>query len=375
MNAHLSAKAADERWAQSLAEGPAGAALLQLELGQDGREPLTAMLGHPVWTHPDDATLFEGAPAVAFTLAATTQRDALAELDGHVDRIVRSRLTAAHRRIDDGGLPAKEEFDLISGLTGHGAYLLRRSGNSELLRDVLRYLVRLTEPRPDGRPGWWAAGAPTSPGPEWENGHGNFGIAHGITGPLCLLAQAVRRRITVEGQAGAITRICSWLERWRCGTTDRTWWPEMITYAEHDAGVARRRHPHRPSWCYGTPGISRAVQLAGLALADSDRQHEAERILSSCLADDAQLALLSDVSICHGWAGLLHTAWRVGEHNEQVRAYVPRLLDQLDECCRHTPAAAHGLLVGDTGVRLARRAAATNTQPVTRWDACLLLDA
>lgn len=39
--------------------------------------------------------------------------------------------------------------------------------------------------------------------------------------------------------------------------------------------------PARPSWCYGTPGLARARQLAGLALRDLARQEAAEHALAS----------------------------------------------------------------------------------------------
>ncbi|MEU1275614.1 lanthionine synthetase LanC family protein [Streptomyces sp. NPDC005799] len=116
-------------------------------------------------------------------------------------------------------------------------------------------------------------------------GHGNFGLAHGITGPLAL-ATALRHGHTAPGQTQAITRICDWLDRWRSGTDSRTWWPDLITRAEHRRGELQRPGPRRPSWCYGTPGIARAQQLAGLALGDSARQRQVEQALVGCLADD-----------------------------------------------------------------------------------------
>ncbi|GAA2812638.1 lanthionine synthetase C family protein [Saccharopolyspora taberi] len=359
---------------QSLADGAAGTTLLHLEFGNDCRDLLKAMVAEPVEAHPDEATLFEGAPAVAFTLSATSHWRALTTLDEHVDTVTRTRLAAAHRRIDRGVPPAKREFDLIAGLTGLGAYLLHRHRGGDLLRDVLAYLVRLTEPQPDGLPGWWAADAPGRQSPDWQGGHGNLGIAHGIAGPLALLSIAMRRGITVDGQAEAMNRICQWLDRWRCGTAHRAWWPGVISRSEHEAGVVRQHGPQRPSWCYGTPGLARAQHIAGIALNDASRQHFAQQVLAWCVADESQLAQLRDVSLCHGWAGLVHTAWRVGQDDEQVRAHIPRLLDRLAESLRHQPPSSHGLLEGEPGVRLAQHAATTNTPPATGWDACLLLD-
>uniref|UniRef100_UPI00403FE06C lanthionine synthetase C family protein n=1 Tax=Streptomyces sp. DG1A-41 TaxID=3125779 RepID=UPI00403FE06C len=169
--------------------------------------------------------------------------------------------------------------------------------------DVLAYLVRLTEPitiEAQRLPGWWTGDSPDlRPTPRWPGGHGNFGLAHGITGPLALLAMALRHGNTVPGQTQAITRICDWLDRWRNGTGSHAWWPDLITRAEHRRGELQRPGRRRPSWCYGTPGIARAQQLAGLALGDCDRQRQAEQALAGCLADDQQLAQLTDASLCH----------------------------------------------------------------------------
>ncbi|MFF4642871.1 hypothetical protein [Streptomyces sp. NPDC001389] len=55
-------------------------------------------------------------------------------------------------------------------------------------------------------PGWWCAHDPHrfyTPG-----GHGNFGMAHGIAGPLALLAQAPKRGVAVDGQREAIASPC-----------------------------------------------------------------------------------------------------------------------------------------------------------------------
>lgn len=360
--------------AQSLAEGPAGQAFLAVEQGNSPRPWLTAMLAEPVMAHPDDASLFEGAPGVAFTLTATGQTRPLATLDPHVENITRTRLNAAHRRMDRGALPAKGEYDLIAGLTGLGVYLLHRDGGGTLVRDVLAYLVRLTEPRPDGLPGWWAADGPTGPGPQWVGGHGNLGVAHGISGPLALLALARRRGVTVDGHTEAIERACLWLDHYRCGEAPRVWWPGAITRTDHEHSTVDQHAPGRPSWCYGTPGIARALQLAGLALGDQARQRDAQDALARCVTDEAQLARLGDASLCHGWAGVLHVTVRAGTHDQRLRTAVPRLLDGLTEALKRQPPATHGLLVGDAGALLAHHATSHTTPPVTRWDACLLLN-
>jgi hypothetical protein len=375
----------------SLGDGAAGIALLPFEQARTSTVA-TAVAHHwaqrmthgTVTAHPDLACLYRGAPAVAFALHTSGQpayTRALDTLDEHVTTLTRHKLHAAHQRIDDGGLPEVREFDLISGLTGIGAYLMHRDRHPDLLREVLAYLVRLTEPvRHHGEmvPGWWSAAPPADQPPgDWLGGHGNLGLAHGAAGPLALLGTAMRRGTTVAGHAEAMTTIGAWFDHCRVGTGPTVWWPGRITLAEQRAGATAQDGPQRPSWCYGTPGQARAQQLAALALGDQQRQHQAETMLAECVSDDRQLALLGDNSLCHGWAGLVLTVWRAAADagpGGELAAALPRLRALLDQRL-HTdgPPTDGGLLEGEAGMRLVQHTLDTNRPATTRWDLCLLL--
>jgi lantibiotic biosynthesis protein len=375
-------------WRQSLGRGAPGILLRQITLAHTGRGSwaavqrwAVAMTHHPITGSPQ-AGLYWGAPAVAYALHSAGQpayAAALAALDTHIAALTERRLRQAHHRIDQGRLAELREFDLISGLTGVGVYLLHRHGDGPLLREVLAYLVRLTHPlRHDGElvPGWWTGNGPhDQPSARWPGGHGNLGIAHGIAGPLALLATAIRHRITMTGLGEAIERICSWLDRCQVATDGCSWWPGIISRQEHHEGTIRQPGPQRPSWCYGTPGLVRAQQLAGLAIADPHRQRQAERALATCLSDERQLAELRDASLCHGWAGLVHTVGRVAadatSHGLAAELHHLRghLMDHLE---RHGLPEQGGLLEGTTGIRLVLDDP-SDAPPAPPWDACLLV--
>jgi hypothetical protein len=378
------------RSGQALYDGAAGIALAHIEYANTGiagwhtaHQWVTAMLRSPITAHPDTCGLDLGAPAVAFTLHAADRPSyapTLAILDEHITTATRHRLARAHNRIDAGALPKLREYDLIHGLTGLGAYLMHRHGGGELLLDVLSYLVRLTKPLTidsEVLPGWWTGNAPgDQPSPRWPGGHGNLGMAHGIAGPLTLLSIAMRSGITVAGHLDAISRICAWLDQWRHGTAAHAWWPEMISTLERRSGTIAQPGPGRPSWCYGTPGLARAQQLAGLALTDPHRQRLAEHALAGCLTDTNQLTQLTDASLCHGWAGVLQTTWRVATDAREPEQFpTPELLRHTDRFLRlHGPPVCRGLLDGVAGVHLARHTGTVGVAPRSGWDACLLLD-
>ncbi len=143
----------------------------------------------------------------------------------------------------------------------------------------------------------------------------------------------------------------------------------------------------RPSLCYGAAGQARAQQLAALALGDTDRQLTAEQALVSALTDPAQLAATTDISLCHGFAGLAHVtacaaADALAPTAGQLRALLPGLLNAIHPSGASPERAATalltaadrgpGLLDGAAGVALAVLAPGTATPPCSAWDACLL---
>jgi len=378
--------------AQSLADGAAGATLLHIEraiaTGQwdTTHRWLRAVVNGGVLA-TIDSSLYQGAPAVAFILHAARRAYGTADRYGQaIQAVDRAVMALAHRRVDQAlariarhELPAMAEYDIISGLTGIGAHLLRNARDDDALPRILAYLVRLTRPlRHDDQvlPGWWTALGPHARiSAAFPGGHANHGLAHGICGPLALLALAARRGIVVDGHSEAIERVCAWLDRWRQHDDNGTWWPQWITQDDRQTGRPGQTAPLRPSWCYGIPGIVRAQQLAAIATGDPVRQRLAEHALASCLADPGQVDRISDLSLCHGWAGLLLTVWRTAADaattvvSDQLAAIADRLLP-------HATATGHvgdGLLEGRAGAALALHAAARGELPASEWDACLLI--
>jgi hypothetical protein len=370
---------------QSLGKGAVGVAILhgtRARTGHGSSRLANAWLNLAVEGGVTDAAgtgLWFGAPAIAFAIAAGPPghyQQATRELSRVIGAMTRARLRAARDRINAGARPPLAEYDLIRGLTGLGAYLLRAGHDPGLLRQVLRYLVRLTEPVPAAdtlgaaAPGWWSSDNPnvttSAPG-----GHANFGMAHGIAGPLALLALAIRQDITVPGHAEAINRICDWLDAWRQPSPAGPWWPTWITARDLRDQHPAQPGPGRPSWCYGTPGLARALQLAALALHDPARQNAAETALASCVTDPAQTSLLSGPGLCHGWAGTTAATWHAAR--DARTSHLTTAASTLAGTLVTTTGQQHpcGLADGYAGAALALHDLATRVQGI--WPRCLLL--
>ncbi|WP_018543780.1 lanthionine synthetase C family protein [Streptomyces sp. LaPpAH-108] len=389
---------------QHLAYGPPGIALLHIELAASGLGPwqrahdwLAAASRQPLTSGPNSHP-FYGMPAFAHALSRTADhlpgsyQRALETMDRQIAVDVRHRLDTAHRRINAGRLPQLAEFDAIRGLTGYGAYLLRRDPGSSTLRAVLDYCVRLTEPithRGETLPGWWAETGPSgSPDDRFLEGHANTGVAHGIGGVLALLALAARKGSATDGHHAALHTILAWLDRWAEKTSGGSVWPYWVTRGELRRGRLVPSASGRPSWCYGTAGLARAQQLAALALGDVSRQIDAENALVAALTDPEQLKATTDNGLCHGFAGLAHVAVRMADDAHpstvrRLRAVIPALLaavippgtdpELMATALIQDEKGGPGLLDGAAGTALALLAPSTAVPPRSAWDACLLI--
>ncbi|MCY9785200.1 lanthionine synthetase C family protein [Nocardiopsis sp. EMB25] len=376
----------------SVGGGAAGVALAHIEAARAGhgswdtpRTWLTRALSVPV-NGGDTATLWSGAPALGLvaTIAATSPTHlttARKRLDEATARLTQHRLKQAHTRINRGEGPPLAEFDLIQGLAGLAVYHLHSHPDTEITRQVLAYLVRLSLPlpeSPDQPPGWWTEQSPHSRvEPQFPGGHLNMGMAHGIAAPLAVLSLAALRGVTVDGHVEAIERICSVLDTCRHTGPAGVWWPYYLTPERWSSGPSTNASVtgQRPSWCYGTAGLARAQQLAGLALGDDDRRVIAEQAMADCLRDDDQLNTLTELGLCHGWAGLLHCAWRINDDAPDTPLTAD--LDRIAACLLTRLELDNGqdpeFLDGRAGIALALHTYANGVAPGVPWDACLAL--
>lgn len=375
-------------WPQSLAGGASGIALLHIERARTGHgDWSTAHAWLKAAVHGEvsaaaNANLYFGAPALAYVMhraasASSRYLSVLDRLDTATLSLTRNRLAAAHQRITRAERPLMEEFDLIRGLSGLGAYHLSRHPHHEITSDVITYLVRLTEPLSDpaGLPPWWTDLSPSGVlHPDYPGGHGNFGLAHGVGSTLAVLSQALLGGLTVPGMADAVGRICAWTDHWRQGSETTPWWPGHLSVQQvTDHEIHSSLRP-RPSWCYGVSGTARAQQLAGLALRDRARVAMAENAILSALQDPLYLDTLPETGLCHGMAGLLQAAWRMATETDspEITAELPiltnRLITALDQSASNPE-----LLDGTAGAALALHTVGTGRAPAPHWDTFLAL--
>ena len=252
------------------------------------------------------AGLFGGLSGLAFA-AASLNRDGaryqrlLATLDAELAPRAAAIGAQLRERREPGGVV---EFDVISGASGVGAYLLRRDPHG-VLPEVLGGLVSLAEPQ-DGPPRWMTPpqlldDEATMRAYPW--GNLNCGLAHGIPGPLALLALALCDGIEVPGQVEAVRLLADWLVAHR---TDDQWginWPTAVPLPPPGAEPGPAGHgPSRSAWCYGSPGVARALWFAGAALDDAGLRELAVEAMRGVLRRPVGVRQIASPTFCHGVA-------------------------------------------------------------------------
>jgi hypothetical protein len=284
------------------------------------------------------------------------------------------------------GLPPTSwaAYDAICGLAGIGRILMAALGQGHGqartgLDAALHTLTAMANNRTGRRPGWWLpADAHPATAHAHHSGAATTGTAHGIAGPLALLATAYSAGHHVPGQVAAIRTTADWLLRWQDPATD-TWAPQ-ITGDELDHDLARPGPGRRDAWCYGTPGISAALTQAANALEDDTYRDTAYHAMRSLAARSPQSWDVEGPTICHGYAGILQSAHNHPDLAEQAAAEIERAVNPhhrylVQHMDRGTAGDSPGLLTGAAGVALALAdyAELAVPGPAAAWDCILLL--
>lgn len=305
-----------------------------------------------------------------------------------LDEILLQRATDLYGR---NGIPTDgvrfSDYDLIAGPAGIGAYLLRRkedAGVSAALEGLVDRLISLSQK--NGRLGYFIPAEKQATGSHRErypNGCIDCGLAHGVPGPLAFLALALRSGIEKPGIREALQTLATWVMEQRYQDAWGSNWPYAVT---PDGADGSNAVPTRAAWCYGAPGVARALWLAGDALNDCYLRDVALDALCSVHARPIDMRGIPGPILCHGVAGLLQIASRSANETGQRIFFemgidaIRQLLDLYDPSSptgfQNTDQSRHhsdnlGLLEGAAGITLALLAATTNVDP--SWDHMLLL--
>jgi lantibiotic biosynthesis protein len=294
------------------------------------------------------------------------------------------------------------DFDAISGLSGIGAYLLCRSREPSVevaLANTVQALIFLVT-RETPLPAWHTPADQLYDDVARETypwGNLNCGLAHGVPGILAFLSLARLAGVHANRLEEAIRVVADWLTANRL---DDQWginWPAAVPLMQaHDETGGEILQPaelgsspggpSRAAWCYGSPGVARALWLAGRALGDTSYRDLALEAMRAVFRRPIPVRAIDSPTLCHGVSGLLAITLRFAadtgspEFVQQCRNLAEQILDAFQPDSelgfrnieyRNNRTDQPGLLDGAAGVAMVLLAASTGVEP--SWDRLFLL--
>lgn len=131
-------------------------------------------------------------------------------------------------------------------------------------------------------------------------GYLDLGLAHGIPGPLALLSLAWGSGLREPGMEQAAALLVRRIQQ----TLRETPYGPDVPYRQLPI-LRQSPEPSRTGWCYGNPGVARALQLAARSFAQPDWAALARELVRSAIRRPIEIRGLAAPTFCHGLSGFL----------------------------------------------------------------------
>lgn len=258
---------------------------------------------------------FSGICYVAYTLTnLSTNVPQLNRFSDSVNKLLLTNLQAylmskrkKHKKND------MNDFELIYGLSGPLRYILDIGQTKQscitIMQLVDALVVRSHKKILCGGtiPGWhyYPSSYEKASLPfDSTNGCINYGVSHGMGGPLIALSLAYKHGLHSSDLREAIEGIVTEYLDATYYVDNIIYWPSQISAEQYLAKSGLQLQATRMSWCYGSVGILRALYIHSVALSNKEIEkfcvHEMIKIAQMNITD-YQLSL---PIICHGLAGV-----------------------------------------------------------------------
>ncbi len=348
-------------------------------------------------THPlSRPGFFSGTSGMAAVVSLLNKEDErYQKISNTLNKQLCEQILAYHYQRDTVNGIATAEFDAVNGAAGVLAYLITVDDPDELtvacIHSLIGYLIWLSSFDEEQQRERWYTSAQSlvteSQRLHYPQGWLNCGMSHGIPGPLAALALAWLAGYRIPGQREAITFLSQWIVEHQVPDQWGINWPEAIP-AQIASSVQKWKKlpPARSAWCYGAPGVARALWLAGSALADVALQQVAYSAIEGVLRRPVAGRDINAPTLCHGIAGLLTICLHFAHETQStfLREQIPLLVSQIlahfnpdsllgfrGQETYEEPIDHPGWLTGSPGTALALLASATAVEPV--WSRYLLI--
>jgi hypothetical protein len=213
-------------------------------------------------------------------------------------------------KIED--LMTTSNYEVIAGLSGPLRYLLDFPENHEMVKmaeKIVDLFVKRSKEKVVAEykvTGWHHYPSEMEASFmqfEAPNGVVNYGLSHGMAGPLVALSMAYKNGIYIDGLEDTINNLISEYMGAYYYVNDIIHWPGMITLEQRMGVEEIDKMAGKMSWCYSSVGILRALYMASDFTNNEEvRQFAVKEYLKIAKMDMTDY-LLTQPIVCHGHAG------------------------------------------------------------------------
>jgi len=260
-----------------------------------------------------DTAIFYGMTHVAYSVYALSSKAPKIKpfLQG-INDILLDKLSDYLKSADKKEFNTTGNYEVIKGLSGPFRYLLDHSGDDKtdkMIRQLIDVFVKRSKDitilghKVTGWHYYPSVVEKQFMTTEMANGCINYGVSHGMGGPLAVLSMAYHKGFDTDGLKDAINGLISEYMNAVYYVDDIAYWPGRISVEQHLGLGENANSPNAMSWCYGSVGILRVLYLAGVFMSDDNVKQFALDELIKIAKIDLPSFLLFQPIVCHGYIG------------------------------------------------------------------------
>jgi hypothetical protein len=198
-------------------------------------------------------------------------------------------------------------YDTIYGLSGLlNYYLDNRKDQKCTIEGLMKYLIFLTGKNESGIINYFIMELPSYAIKESESvPYLDFGMAHGILGPLIVMSKAKNQGFYTDGIDEAIQILSNLYKDCTVQAENKILkFPVQLGVKEYEEKTAKRLS-FNCGWCYGNGSIALGLMRSAQYCGRSDEYEYYKEALLKILSDPIEQQGLDEPIICHGYASVL----------------------------------------------------------------------
>lgn len=205
-------------------------------------------------------------------------------------------------------------YDTIVGLSGTLYYLLDFNWSNEemwSIKKIISYLVSLAKAKDHNGTAiinFYITSenqATDEAKIDYPNGNINFGLSHGMIGPLIALSKAYKLGIVVDDLKESIETIANIYEKYKCVKDGIPLWPAQLPLEEYLEGTCDKSLHISSSWCYGNISIAMGLKKVAQNMGWISYNNLYEKDLIRIINQPIEKFMLCSPALCHGYSSIL----------------------------------------------------------------------